>query len=103
MSQTKLLKLANYPTNFLFGEYLRFDVNYMHPIELPVFPGELKLNTTNFHKSLEEISNFAVSKYLIQDIVHIKPKNILKSFVSTPQKMFTIISQAKSNHFLKND
>jgi len=103
MSQTKFLKLSKYPINFLFREYFKFDVNYMHPIELPNFPRELKLNTTNFHNNLEKISNFAVSKYLIQDLANIKPKNVLKSFFFTPQKIFKVIAQAKSNYFLDNN
>jgi len=101
MSPTKLLKFNTYPTNFLFREFFKFEVNYIHPIKLPQFPKELQIDSSELHKGLERISNFAVSKYLIQDLTNINPKNILKSLVLTPQKMFVVISQARSNTFAK--
>ena len=101
MSQTKLLKFKTYPTNLLFREFFKFEVNYMHPIELPVFPKEFQLDSSELHKGLEKISNFAVSKYIIKDLTDIKPKNILKKLILTPSKLLKTISQARSNYLLK--
>ncbi len=103
MSQTKLLKFNTYLTTFLFREFFKFESNYMRPIVLPVFPNEFQLDASELHKGLEKISNFAVSKYIIQDLASIKPKNILKNLFSTPQKMFTVISQARSSSFVRNN
>ena len=75
----------------------------MRPIVLPVFPNEFQLDVSELHKGLEKISNFAVSKYIIQDLASINPKNILKNLFSTPQKMFTVISQARSSSFVRNN
>ena len=103
ISQTNFLRLKKYPTNFLFQEIFRLDVNYMNPIKLPIFPKELYMDSSQLHKGLEKISDFAVSKYLIQDLTSIKPKNIFKNILSTPNKIFTIISESKSSYFTKND
>ena len=96
MSQAKLQRFKTYPTNFLFREFFRLEVNYMHPIELPTFPKELHLDSSELMKALEKVSAFAVSGYLIQDLTNMKPRSILKNLVSQPQKIFTVISQAKS-------
>ena len=103
ISQSNFLRLKKYPTNFLFKEIFRLEVNYMNPIKLPIFPKELFLDSSQLHKGLEKISDFAVSKYLIQDLTSIKPKNIFKNILSTPKKMFTIISQSRSSYFANND
>ena len=102
MSQTKLLQLKTYPTNFLFREFFKFDVNYFHPIQLPTFPREFNLEPSELHKGLEKISNFAVSKYIIQDLTNINPTNIFKSIISTPSKLTKIILQARSNYLVRN-
>ena len=74
----------------------------MHPIKLPTFPKEFHLDSSELVKGLEKVSAFAVSKYLIQDLTNMKPRSILKNLVSQPQKMFTVISQAKSKSLEKN-
>ena len=102
MSQARLQRFKTYPTNFLFREFFRLEVNYMHPIELPTFPKELHLDSSELVKGLEKVSAFAVSRYLIQDLTNMKPKNILKNLVSQPLKMFTVISQAKSKSLESN-
>ena len=70
----------------------------MHPIELPTFPKELQVDTSELKKGLERISTFAVSRYLIQDLITLKPKNIIKGFVSLPRTIFIVISQARSKY-----
>ncbi len=68
----------------------------MQPIELPKFPKELQVDSSKMKKGLEKISAFAVSKYLIQDLISLKPRNIFKSLISLPKTIFTVISQARS-------
>ena len=70
----------------------------MHPIELPTFPKELQVDTSELKKGLERISTFAVSRYLIQDLITLKPKNIIKGLVSLPRTIFIVISQARSKY-----
>ncbi len=103
MTQTKLFKFKKYPIDFLFREFFKFEVNYMHPIELPIFPKELQVDTSALHKGLQKISDFAVSKYLIQDLTSIMPKNIWKSLALSTKKILTVILQARSNYLSKND
>ena len=98
MSQTKLLKFKTYPSNWLYRVYFRFEENFINPIELPNFPKELKVSSSELKNGLERISAFAVSKYLIQDLISLKPKNILKSLVSLPGTLFTVLSQARSKY-----
>ena len=98
MSQTRLLKFKTYPTNWLYRAYFKFEENFMGPIELPTFPKELKVNSSEIKKGLEKISAFAISRYLIQDLTNIRPRQILKSLASIPMNLFTIISQARSKY-----
>ncbi len=98
MSQTKLLKFKTYPSNWLYRAYFKFEERFMHPIELPDFPKELQVDSTQLKKGLERISAFAISRYLIQDLISLKPRDILKSLVSLPHTLFTVISQARSKY-----
>ena len=98
MSQTKLLKFKTYPTNWLYRAYFKLEENFIHPIELPSFPKELQVNSSELKKGLERISAFAISRYLVQDLINLKPRNILKSLVSLPLTIFTVISQARSKY-----
>ena len=98
MSQSKLLKFKTYPSNLLYRAYFKFDENFINPIELPTFPKELQVDSSELKKGLERISAFAVSKYLIQDLMSLKPRNIFKSLVSLPRTIFTVISQARSKY-----
>ena len=98
MSQTKLLKFKIYPSNWLYRAYFKFEENFINPVELPTFPKELKVDSSELKKGLEKISTFAVSRYLIQDLISLKPKNILKSLISLPRTIFTVISQARSKY-----
>ena len=96
MSQAKLLKLKTNPTNFLFREFFSLEVNYINPIELPTFPSELQLNSSDIKKSFQRVSAFAVSKYLIEDLRNFSPKNILKNLITLPKQLFITIIQARS-------
>ena len=98
MSQTKLLKFKRYPSNWLYLAYFKFEENFIHPIELPIFPKELQVNSSELKRGLERISAFAVSKYLIQDLISLKPRKILKNIVSLPQTLFSVISKARSKY-----
>ena len=69
----------------------------MNPIELPNFPNELKLNTSEIKKSYQKISAFAISKYLLEDLTNFRPKNFLKNLISLPKDLFITILQARSN------
>ena len=98
MSQTKLLKFKTYPINWLYRAYFKFEEKFIYPIELPTFPKELKVDSSELKKGLDKISAFAVSRYLLQDLINLKPRNILKSLVSLPRTIFSIISQARSQY-----
>ena len=98
MSQTKLLKFKTYPSNWLYRVYFKFEENFIHPIELPTFPKELRMDSSELKKGLERISAFAVSRYLIQDLISLRPKNMLKGLVSLPRTIFTVILQARSKY-----
>ena len=98
MSQTRLLKFKTYPTNWLYRAYFKFEENFMSPIELPTFPKELKVDSSELKKGLKQISAFAVSRYLIQDLTNLRPSHILKSLVSIPKTLFSVISQARSKY-----
>ena len=98
MSQTKLLKFKTYPSNWLYQAYFKFEENFIHPVELPSFPKELQLDSSELKRGLERISAFAVSRYLIEDLINLKPINIFKSLVSLPRTIFTVISQARSKY-----
>tara|TARA_Y100000589_G_C26969479_1_gene553975 strand:+ start:183 stop:479 length:297 start_codon:yes stop_codon:yes gene_type:complete len=98
MSKTKLLKFKTYPTNWLYRAYFKFEENFINPIELPDFSKEIQVDSSELKKGLERISAFAVSRYLIQDLISLKPKNIFKSLLSLPRTIFTVISQARSKY-----
>jgi len=98
MSQTKLLKFKTYPSNWLYRAYFKFEEKFLYPIELPTFPKELKVDSSELKKGLDRISAFAVSRYLIQDLMSLKPRNILKNLVTLPRTLFTVISQARSKY-----
>ena len=98
MSQTKLLKFKTYPSNWLYRAYFKLEENFIHPLELPTFPKKLQLDSSELKKGLDRISNFAVSRYLIEELINFKPKNIFKSLVSLPRTIFNVISQARSKY-----
>ena len=98
MSQTKLLKFKTYPSNWLYRAYFKFEENFINPIELPTFPKELQVDSSELKKGLESISAFAVSRYLIQDLISLKPRNIFKSLFSLPRTLFTVILEARSKY-----
>ena len=96
MSQTKLLKFKTYPSNWLYRAYFKFEEKFIYPIELPTFPKELQVDSSELRKGLDRISAFAVSRYLIQDFISFKPRNILRNLVTLPRNIFSVISQARS-------
>ena len=98
MSQTKLLKFKTYPTNWLYRAYFKFEEKFMGPIELPTFPKEFKVDSSRIKKGFGKISAFAISRYLIQDLTNLNPRQILKSLASIPMTLFTVISQARSKY-----
>ena len=98
MSQTKLLKFKTYPSNWLYRAYFKFEEKFINPVELPNFPKELQVDSSELKRGLDRISNFAVSRYLIKELVNFKPKNIFKSLVSLPRTIFNVISQARSKY-----
>jgi len=98
MSETKLLKFKTYPSNWLYRAYFKFEENFIHPVELPTFPKELQLNSSELKKGLNRISTFAVSRYLIKEIINFKPKNIFKSLATLPRTIFSVIWQARSKY-----
>jgi len=98
MSQTKLLKFKTYPSNWLYRAYFKFEENFIHPVELPTFPKELQVDSSELKKGLNRISNFAVSRYLIKELILFSPKNIIKSLISFPRTIFSVISQARSKY-----
>ena len=98
MSNTKMLKFKTYPTNWLYRAYFKFEEKFMSPIELPNFPKELNINSSELKKGLEQISAFAISRYLIQDLTNLRPRHILNSLASIPKNLFTVISQARAKY-----
>ena len=96
MSQTKLLKFKTYPSNWLFRAYFKFEETFIYPVELPTFPKEFQVDSSELKKGLDRISTFVVSRYLIEELINFKPKNIFKSLVSLPRTIFTVILQARS-------
>ena len=98
MSQAKLLKFKTYPSNWLYRAYFKFEANFINPVELPTFPKELKLDSSELKKGLNRISNFAVSRYLIEELIKFKPRDIFKNLVSLPRTIFNVISQARSKY-----
>ena len=98
MSQTRLLKFKTYPTNWLYRAYFKFEENFMGPIELPAFPKELRVDSSQLRKGLEKISDFAISRYLIQDLTNLRPRHVLKRLASIPMTLFTVISKARSRY-----
>ena len=98
MPQTKLLKFKTFPSNWLYRTYFMFEENFIHPIKLPPFPKELEVDSSELKKGLDRISTFAVSRYLIKELINFKPKNIFKSLVSLPQTIFSVISRARSKY-----
>ena len=98
MSQTKLLKFKTYPINWLYRAYFKFEEKFIYPIELPTFPKELQVDSSELKKGLERISDFAVSRYLIQELISLKPRNFLRKLVTLPRTIFSVISQARSKY-----
>ena len=98
MLQTKLLKFKTYPSNWLYQAYFKLEESFVNPIELPKFPNELQVDYSQLKKGLDRISAFAVSRYLIQDLISLKPSNIFKKLISLPRTIFTIVSQARSKY-----
>ena len=98
MSQTKLLKFKTYPSNWLYRAYFKLEESFVNPIELPKFPKEFQVDSSQLKKGLDRISAFAVSRYLLQDLISLKPRNIFKNLFSLPRTIFTIVSQARSKY-----
>ena len=98
MSQAKLNKLKMSPILFLSNEIFKLDMKYMLQIKLPEFPKELQENSSMIKKGLEKVSAFAVSKYLMEDLINTKPLTILKNVASAPLKVTSQITQAKSKY-----
>ena len=84
MSQAKLNKLKMSPILFLSNEIFKLDMKYMLQIKLPEFPKELQENTSMIKKGFEKVSAFAVSKYLMEDLINTKPLTILKMWLQHP-------------------
>jgi len=101
MSQTKLNKLKMSPILFLSNEIFKLEVNYMLQTKLPAFPKELQENTSLIRKGLEKVSAFAVSKYLMEDLINTKPLTILRNVASAPLTVTSQIIQAKSKYIKK--
>jgi len=76
-------------------------VNYKLETKLPAFPKELQENTSIIRERLKSVSAFAVSKYLMEDIINTKHLTILKNMASSPLKVTSQIIQAKSK-YIKN-
>ena len=98
MSKTKLLKFKTYPSNWLYQAYFKFEEKFIYPIELPTFPKELQVDSSQLKKGLDKISAFAVSRYLIQDLISLKPRNVIKNLVTLPRIIFNVILQARSKY-----
>ena len=101
MSQAKLKKLKMSPIVFLSNEIFKLEVNYTLQTKLPAFPKELQENTSIIVKGLEKVSAFAVSKYLMGDLINTKPLTILKNVASAPLTVTSQIIQAKSKYIKK--
>ena len=102
MLHAKLNKFKTFPVLFLSNEILKLEGDFINPTKLPEFPEEINFNKSKLKKGLEQISNFAVSKYVMAELVNLKPLNILKSLVFTPLSVTKQILQAKSSVFEKN-
>ena len=98
MSKSRLLKIKTYPTNWLYRAYFKFEEIFISAVELPDFPKEIQVNTSKLKKGLGEISDFAVSRYLIQDLTNLRPKHIIKGLASLPKTIFAIIFQSLSKY-----
>ncbi len=99
--QAKLNKLKMSPIVFLSNEIFKLEVNYMLQTKLPAFPIELQENASIISKGLEKVSTFAVSKYLMEDLINTKPLTILKNVASAPLTVTSKIIQAKSKYIKK--
>ena len=102
MSQAKLNKLKMSPIVFLSNEIFKLEVNYTLQTKLPEFPKKLQEDTSMIRKGLEKISAFAVSKYLMEDLINTKPLTILKNVALSPLTVTSQISQAKSSYLEKD-
>ena len=85
--QAKLNKLKMSPIVFLSNEIFKLEVNYTLQTKLPEFPKKLQENTSMIKKGLEKVSAFAVSKYLMEDLINTKPLTILKNVASAPLQL----------------
>ena len=101
MSQAKLNKFKMSPIVFLSNEIFKLEVNYTLQTKLPEFPKELQENTSMIRKGLEKVSAFAVSKYLMEDLINTKPLTILKNVASAPLTVTSQIIKAKSKYIKK--
>ena len=101
MSQAKLNKLKMSPIVFLSNEIFKLEVNYTLKTKLLEFPKELQKNTSMIKRGLGKVSAFAVSKYLMEDLINMKPSTILKNVASAPLTVTSQIIQAKSNYIKK--
>jgi len=101
MSQAKLNKLKMSPIVILSNEIFKLEENYMLQIKLPELPKQLQENTSTIKKGLEKVSAFVVSKYLMEDLINMKPLTILKNVASAPLTVTSQIIQAKSKYIKK--
>jgi len=98
-SKIKQIKMS--PIVFLSNEIFKLEVNYTLKTKLPEFPKELQENMSMIRKGLEKISAFAVSKYLMEDLINMKPLTILKNVASAHLTVTSQIIQAKSKYIKK--
>tara|TARA_Y100000589_G_scaffold140425_2_gene134121 strand:+ start:1618 stop:1890 length:273 start_codon:yes stop_codon:yes gene_type:complete len=82
MIKSKLIQFNAYSINFIFEEIFKLDSNVINPIKLPDFPNEINVDTTKLHNGLEKISDFAISRYLINDFANVRP-NIVFRVINT--------------------
>ena len=98
MSQSRLLRIKTYPTNWLYNAYFKLEEIFISSIELPDFPKEIQVDASRLKKGLGGISDFAISRYLIQDLTNLRPRHIFKGLASLPKTIFSIISQSLSKY-----
>ncbi len=90
-----------FPIVFLSNEIFKLEVNYKLQTKLPEFPKDLQENSLTISKALKKISAFAASKYLMEDLISMKPLTILKNVASAPLIVTSQILQAKSKYIKK--
>ncbi len=102
MSQAKLKRLKMSPVAFLSNAIFKLEVSFTPQTTLPAFPKQLQANSSTIKKGLQEISAFAVSRYLMEGLTNMKPLTILKNVALTPLTVTSLILQAKSSYLEKD-